>query len=274
MSTLVGINLCAIVLEFGRYIKFYIVQDLVQEEVSHPSTNAFSVMMAASANLSRQHHPSFLNARNRHDKLYNDILSWIISQDLKWKADEVEGVATKFVRVMCDTMWYIDQHHHTLADRGCHIPTCFERFTDYNLPEHSKHRKRQSSSLSGDTLRAHSERLFGCLHARYWERQGWGVLKVEVEILARSLVHYSELLSSKKERIAELHTSPSPARDVGNSMTMQYIPRRVFISSVLTPLQDALSVLGMDTPLELDTFLPHDRRKRYDYLQLYIEART
>ena len=80
----------------------------------------------------------------------------------------------------------------------------FPPFVEYNQPEKSKHRKRSLSSLSGDILKSHSQRLFGNLQCPFWSRQHWNNVKAEVEWLAKSMARYAELLNAKRMRITSL----------------------------------------------------------------------
>ena len=146
--------------------------------------------------------PKKVLACNKKDKLFNDILQLIEKEGLVWRASEVDnGTASTAVRTLRDALWYIDGHHHTLADRSCDVPQVFEGFVEYNIPERSKHRKRSSSSLCAATLKSYSQSLFDNLQCSFWSRPGWNVLKAEVEVLAKALAKYADCLGVKKARM-------------------------------------------------------------------------
>ena len=74
-------------------------------------------------------------------------------KNLSWTPSEVDhGVAATTVRILTDTLWYIDGQHSQLSERSCEIPSTFKQFTDFNEPEIFKHKKQSALSLSGDTL--------------------------------------------------------------------------------------------------------------------------
>ena len=133
------------------------------------------------------------------------------------------GKASNAISTLRDALWYIDGHHQTLADRSCHVPHVFSAFVEYNSPEKSKHKKRSSSSLCADTLKSHSQRLFGNLQHPFWSRSGWNMLTAEVELLAKPLAKYVDCLCVKKVRMVSLHASSVPARMVGNALTVEYM---------------------------------------------------
>ena len=53
-----------------------------------------------------------ITERNRKDKLYNDIISFMTSKGLKFNADDVDTFGTKLVWLLCQIFWYIDGHRH------------------------------------------------------------------------------------------------------------------------------------------------------------------
>ena len=151
----------------------------------------------------------------------------IAKEGLVWRASEVDNkTASTVARTLREALWYIDEHHHTLADRSFHIPQVFEGIVEYNIPERSKHRKRLSSSLCATTLKSHSQSLFGNLQRSFWLRPAWNVLKAEVEVLVKALAKYADCLGVKKARVTSLHASSVPARTVGNALNVEYISSR------------------------------------------------
>lgn len=113
-------------------------------------------------------YPKKIVALTKKDELYNAISEWMIKDGLCWQSTEVEnGTAKNTIRTLQDVLWYLDDHHTTLAERSCHVPSVFAQFVRYNESEKSKHRKRLSTSLSSDVLKSHSQRLFGNLQCSF-----------------------------------------------------------------------------------------------------------
>ena len=75
------------------------------------------------------------------------------------------------------TLWYVDGHHEVLKSRACEIPTIFNGFVGYNIPEMSKHRKRQVGNMSGEVLQQHAS-SFSCACKVYIGRDPFGSLFV------------------------------------------------------------------------------------------------
>jgi hypothetical protein len=97
---------------------------------------------------------------NQKQKLHNDVIEFLERRQLKCKQSDVAGVGNSFLKVMVDTLWFLDGHQHVLCKRGHKIPESLKHFTGYNTPELSKHRKRNLQNLSEITLREFSNRLF------------------------------------------------------------------------------------------------------------------
>ena len=178
-----------------------------------------------------------------------------------------QGVANNTVSVLRDVLWYIDGHHSKLAERSCGIPVVFKQFTSFNVPERSEHRKRTNTSLSADVLRSHSHRLFVCLQAGFWDRASWKSVKAEVELLARMVQKYSDLISEKRLKMLELHNSQEQVRTIGNSMSVHYLAPRHTSDQCLHDLESSVEQTDPDVAISLESFLPHDRRRRYDCLE-------
>ena len=92
--------------------------------------------------------------RNNKERLNNDILALFVDCGWKW-TDGGNTHGKNFIRNMCDAPWYLDGHHATFEDRSCPIREPFSKFHGYNVPEKSKHRKREHCNLSYDTLVKH-----------------------------------------------------------------------------------------------------------------------
>ena len=136
-----------------------------------------------------------------------------------------------------------------------------------NRPDLSKHRKRKVGGLCAETLRSHSQRLFGNLQCVFWNLGTWVKFKSEVELLAKSLAKYADMLSSKRVAMSLIHSSQQPVRSVGNSMSVLYIAPRHSPSSDLAQISSAISDADSDIPVDLQEFLPSDRRRRFDRLE-------
>lgn len=247
---------------FGKFVKFYVKKnDSINTDSTSGRPDAFAILMYSSRQQSaRQTIPSRVpNVKNKKDELYNAIITFLENEELNWSPAEVErGVAGSTVSVLRDTLWYIDGHHPKLAERACGVPAVFKQFTNYNVPQRSKHRKRVNTSLSADVLRSHSHRLFVSLQAGFWDRNIWKTIKAEVELLAKMIQKYSDLISEKRLKMLDIHNSQEQVRTIGNSMTVHYLAPRHTPDQCLQDLSSFIEQADPDSAVSLEGFLPHD----------------
>ncbi len=220
--------------------------------------NAFTILMVHRSP-SRTLPPRIAPALNKKDELYNAIIDWVEEEGLAWSPSIECKTGSNTVHTLCDVLWYIDGHYSTLAERSCTIPVVFHQFSGYNRPDLPKHRKRKVGTMCAETLRSHSQRLFGNLQGGFWNTDTWVKFKPEVELLAKSLAKYADMLSSKRGAMSLVHSSQQPVRNVGNSMSVLYIAPRHSPSSDLAQISSAISDAESDVPVDLQEFLPSDR---------------
>ena len=158
------INEVAVV--FGHFVK-YIVE--VNEVMSHtiltsqtPSESAFGLVQLSV--------PDKVHARTRKDELYNSVIDFMVDENLTLPSNEVGSFGKHFAQTLCNTLWYIDGCHETLAARHCPVPQIFSRFQNYNKPELSKHRKRTHLNLDSTKLMSFSSELFTLLLKECWKQ--------------------------------------------------------------------------------------------------------
>ena len=254
---------------FGNFIRFYV--KLLRNADNQQSTtrpNTFEIMLQAQRDAVLLVLPEKVAVRNKRDELFNDLVELIEKEGLVWKSSEVQcGIAANVLNAIRDALWYLDGHHHTLADQACRVPAIFSSFEGYNKPEKSKHEKRSAAFLSADTLTSHSQRLYGNLQLPFWSRQAWCGFKTEVELLAQAVAKYAGSLSVKKSRINVLHISSVPARTVADNLTVEYLSPRLSVPRSICAFDEAVQAAGMNVAVDIDHLLPRDRRKRYDVIQ-------
>ena len=118
-------------------------------------------------------------------------------------------------------------------------------------------------------MRSKSQRVFQLLQAGFWNRHEWQPFKQEVEILARSLQKYCDILEVKKQRTFANHHSQQQVRSLENSLSVQLIQQRHTVPHSLAPLCKQIIDAGIDTPVSLQDadVLPQDRKRRYEYIE-------
>lgn len=157
-------------------------------------------------------------------KLKNDVIGFLEEKDCKWRVSEVSSSGNGLVTALTDTLWAVDGHHHAFVGQRHKIPSTFSKFEGYNRPQVSKHRKRDISNMSGDTLRSMSSHLFHCLQGLYWQRRNWVELRNEVEQLANAVAKYADYLESSRKKSKLNHMVTSPVRELSDNLHFQFLP--------------------------------------------------
>ena len=88
-----------------------------------------------------------------------------------------------------------------------------------------------------------------------------------MEVLARMLQRYADIISEKRLKMMELHSSSEQVRTIANSMTVQHLAARHTLDQCLQGLSSAIEEAGPNVPVCLENFLPSDRRRRYEYTE-------
>ena len=127
------------------------------------------------------------------------FVAFLVDKNVKFPAVEVASAGKNFVKTIVECLWYVDGHHEKLKKQSA--PDYFGRFTGYNLPELSKHRKRQHANLSASILKSLSLSLFQNLQASFWSLPTFRQLQQHTRLLAHSLADYSDYLSSQNKVI-------------------------------------------------------------------------
>ena len=258
--------LAPVVIQFGKFMKLIVTIDteiLPAVNTSQGASSAFDVMFSAMREQSKSKVPSLVQERHGKDKLYNAIVKNLTQRGLQWRADEVNCSGINFVKSLCETLWYIDNHHATFFARGCEIPACFAQFQGYNMPELSKHRKRTSGNMSGDILQALSQKVFRLVQANYFLRDEWEVMRRECETLAHSLQKYADILLEKNKYMKVVHSSTTPWRSVTKGLDLFYLKPTDKLPYELTKINQAVAEIDFYNKIDLHPLLPTNPKKRY-----------
>lgn len=105
-----------------------------------------------------------MEVRNKKQQLRNDLLDFLAERELIFPRGQVSSSGEAFISSLVNMLWYIDGLHHVFNERNYRIPILFEKFTGYNSPEASKHRKRSIENMSGSALSEFSNNLWLSKH--------------------------------------------------------------------------------------------------------------
>lgn len=268
------LQVCQVVESFGRYLK-YVVTSTVSgtDEISGRATsgNAFEILMGSARALqSAKGLPDAVQEKNKKDKLYNDLLLMYRSRNLKMRANEAESIGVKVTRTLCDALWHIDGHHEVFSGRSTPLPDTFKSFHCYNLPELSKHRKREKYNLSREKLHTYASTLYTTLQANLWEKEGWCNLKHDVTQLAQSLAQYVEYLSQKNVAMKVHHASPTPAHELSDNLRLKFIHKSTTTQPSLMSIEEAMKAKGDYEYVYISDLLPSDPVKKHRLVKSLI----
>lgn len=160
-------------------------------------------------------------------------------------------------------LWYIDGHHAAFANLSLPIPEIFKRFSGYNTPELSKHRKRKvgNMSMSYDVLISHVSYLKECLLTSWMQQQRWSALRQLIDELATSLDDYTTYLRQQSRIVKQKQHSLS----VSDSGTVKVLPINASISGRIQPLYSALQEKPVYNQVAVNSFAPMDPKLKYQY---------
>lgn len=252
---------------FGGFLRYHVVK--VQCVLAPQTTsvavcrNAFDVLMASPARCNACYPKKLELVKNRKDELFNDLVDFLQANKLVGK----EESSLNFVSVLCNCLWTIDGHQDTMTAQFCPVPSTFESFCGYNLPEKSKHAKRKLNNLCSQSLHAISSSLFDILQGNYWKSEPWSKYFSEVQSLACSILQYAEYLDSQVKKVKVNHTLPIPVRDISESMQIKYIVSTRSVFPLFLQLNSILKNMNEYEYLFLNDLCPDDPRNRYHYLQ-------
>ena len=108
--------------------------------------------------------------------------------------------------------------------------------------------------------------MFTSLQAGFWDRLCWKLLKAKVEVLSRMLQRYADIISEKRLKMMELHSSSEQVRTIANSTTVQHLAAHYTLDQHLQGLSSAVEEAD---PVSLENFLPTDRCRPTDHRRWY-----
>lgn len=256
----VNLPLFAIVPEFGRYLQYKV------QSTDDGVATATGIDESFSLSL-----PEPMRERNRKDVLYNQIISFFNSSSVGWLQDEI-ALANKLLITLRDIFWHIDGHFHVFDRVKKPIPSIFNIFTGFNVPEQSKHRKRRTGNISADQLRGFALDLSQLLLECYWERETWKDLKPHFVDLFSSLSCYSDYLIDKNKRSKENHKSPTPVRELSDHFSTQVLEKSESVPSSLRAIDVLVSSQTVYEHTSIDHLLPSESLKKHRLINLLTES--
>ena len=257
----IGLQVLPVLHSFGRFLKYYVE---IQEDPIIPND---TVSVGSIDGVCRLAFVSPVMVRNKKDQLYNDLIDLFVSHNALLRENEVVPFGKELVTCLRDVLWYVDGYQAVFAERAIPVPNLFQRFTNYNLPQMSKHRKRRTANISSDQLNGFVQDLCSILQRTYWDRQQWRELKLPVTELCESIAGYVEYLSMKNKRSKTNHRSPTPVREMGDNLRLKFLPKSdCSIPKQLRPIDAWTRENPEYTYLPLMTYTPNDPIKKHRFM--------
>ena len=262
-----SLSLVLVIKSFGRFLKFLVRSDGdnfcgLRVPLANGSTSSEIPSCEIQPTFSLQP----VHQRNNKDKLFNDIVCFLKTQNIDILDSEVSS-AHKLVSLLRDVFWYLDGHHHVFKDRATDLPLVFKQFSSYNMPQLSKHRKRLTSNISANTLNEFVLNLTLTLQYRFFERPQWFQLKTEILNLCESLSSYVNYLNQKNKRMKEYHRSPTPVRQLSSNLSLKLLLPMCGTVPPLLAAIDSLLLEKSDFEYEsLMSILPPEPLKKHRFM--------
>ena len=249
---------------FGQHVKYVVMIQAAQGGSSSGSQtvqNAFVFLMNSQRSTDSKNMPSKKTERTKKDQLFNDIVTFFESKGWTWESGG-ESHGKQFVAQLQECLWYIDGHHQTLADRSHPIPSIFQKFSGYNCPELSKHRKRSHTNMNADILTKHASSLKSFLLSPWMKRERWATMRKAIEELTEAIEFYVFELG-EKNRAMKRHHSGTCVEVASDDLAFHVMSVTNDYPIVLKPLVEELEGKGNYEPIFVRDFAPTDRRDRY-----------
>ena len=289
------IVLCATLdeaIEFGRYLSFNVERlnndhgtsiitgsvagsgDQGVPPVLAKPKNAFKIMMEKQKQKTLPEKYQILPGQsNKKKELFNAIISYLESQQLLFSKDVVETSGLNFVKNLVDTFWYIDPHLSKLAQRGLHLPKCFEQFTGFNNP---KDHKPKVPNIRIDSIKYYLQALQVSVECPWIKVERWGAVRSYVVQLMEMLENYLDMLKIKNISSLERHNRESPVRNLMDTQHIEPIfPKHIIKPTFIARYKRLVDDLKKRKHYEfiwVDEYTPDENRERRYYLDNIAKA--
>ena len=256
----------------GNYVSFNVTVPLEENANADPRPSVFAILMNKDKSSLP---PRETNALNNKKRLRNSIIDWLESNKLFFTREASTGVGEELVVALTDVFWYIDGQHKTLADRSHTVPDIFRQFSDYNLPEVYKHKKKATENMQSSNLKNHSSVLFRICGTAYMKSANWLIVRRNLLQLADNLRQHADYLDNQNEVVTEKHRKLTRTDEYEWEV---YAPQTVKNPTLIARYKNVNQVILQSlpyVPVFMNEYAPNDSRRRYEFLKgLYFECKV
>ncbi|CAG8461157.1 11023_t:CDS:2 [Racocetra fulgida] len=217
-------------------------EQLVSSASQIPSTsNVFNEIMNAAT---RKSLPNLKLTTNRNDRLYNDLLALLGSNNLDWEYGTHNSVGKSFINQLVSLLYYLDDKHATLKLRSLNIPSIFLQLPLYQQNSYYKNGSHHKTTLSHKELEFYADKLEECVLEPWASKACWDqfvTASLELCSVARAYANY---LKTVNQHVQKIQSASSPARSPENDSTLEMRPSCLFndIQEIYVPVAEQIRV--------------------------------
>ena len=258
-------DLIKVVIIYGMHFFLIVVQHLEMCTTCHPPPpqpppNAFNILMAsAKAALGKDLPEAVVHPKNNMERLRNRVLLDFEESFCNFPRDAGKGTCT-FVSRLCDLLYYIDGQLSkieavTSSERSIH-PVFKQKFSGFNCPEQSKHRKRALNNLSEKKLESLAIQMQSYLHV-----MPWAEIKIQIVDPVTDIEQYCLCLRNQRMKSKLAQETPRSKLEVDCNVTIVKSNASI-VNHMLSNLNAKLKIREFYVPVPVREFLPSFDRRR------------
>jgi len=218
--------------------------------------NAFSILMESSKEKGLPKRKEGENL-NGYQRLHNEVLQVLETLNVGWSPYSVDTIGASYLSQLVASLWYLDTHHETLADRGLHLPKELAHLHGFNQWQKKKIKKPQ---MTVEGLEDHIRNLCHFTSQPWLSKSQYSVLKVITEALSNIMYNYKEYLLKQRDCIQERHQRVEPSRSAIENVEMRTYEAQIGpVSKSYCHLFKYMETLEFYEEVCLDKFSPEER---------------
>lgn len=201
---------------------------------------------------------------NGYQRLHNEVLQVLETLNVGWSPYSVDTIGASYLSQLVASLWYLDTHHETLADRGLHLPKELAHLHGFNQWQKKKIKKPQ---MTVEGLEDHIRNLCHFTSQPWLSKSQYSVLKVITEALSNIMYNYKEYLLKQRDRIQERHQRVEPSRSAIENVEMRTYEAQIGpVSKSYCHLFKYMETLEFYEEVCLDKFSPEERYTRRHWI--------
>ena len=209
-----------------KYDEGFLTCEVAQNENERNAPlDAFQVMMAAAANKVGKNIPKQIeNPKNGLDQLFNCMLSLLLSSGCIFP-ENVGPSGGTFVDTLKKLLRHLDSQYQKIDQEvlsSQKVPAIFKRkFSGYNLPEKSKHRKREIRNFSCQKMEGlciRTKELIQCLP--FLDDVPVNEFTVQIQQLVSLVEVHCTYLRGQAKRVARSENTPRTPLELRTNVTI------------------------------------------------------